>query len=27
MTRAYMSEESGRLRGMEEAPDWHLAAE
>ncbi|HYW16215.1 MAG TPA: cyclopropane-fatty-acyl-phospholipid synthase family protein [Allosphingosinicella sp.] len=27
MTRDYMYEESARLREMEEAPEWHLAAE
>jgi cyclopropane-fatty-acyl-phospholipid synthase len=27
MTRDYMYEESARLRGLEEAPEWHLAAE
>jgi cyclopropane-fatty-acyl-phospholipid synthase len=26
MTRDYMFEESARLRGLEEAPEWHLAA-
>ena len=27
MTRDYMYEELARLRDMEEAPEWHLAAE
>jgi cyclopropane-fatty-acyl-phospholipid synthase len=27
MTRDYMYEESARLRALEEAPAWHLAAE